>query len=50
MTSCGPLPERFVQMHATVAVGVMNTIIGAFLIKSQFLILKLKLFLSCTSE
>lgn len=35
MTSCGQLPERFVQMHAVVAVGVMNTVIGAVLIKSE---------------
>lgn len=41
MTSCGQLPERFVQMHAMVAVGVMNTVIGAVLIKSELLILKL---------
>lgn len=41
MTSCGQLPERFVQMHAMVAVGVMNAIIGAVLIKSEFLVLKL---------
>lgn len=41
MTSCGQLPERFVQMHAMVAVGVMNTVIGAVLIKSEFLVLKL---------
>lgn len=40
MTSCGQLPERFVQMHAMVAIGVMNTIIGAVLIKSEFLVLK----------
>lgn len=40
MTSCGQLPERFVQMHAVVAIGVMNTIIGAVLIKSELLFLK----------
>lgn len=27
-------------MHAMVAIGVMNTIIGAVLIKSEFLVLK----------
>lgn len=41
MTSCGQLPERFVQMHAVVAIGVMNTVVGAVLIKSEFLVLKL---------
>lgn len=41
MTSCGQLPERFVQMHAMVAVGVVNTITGAVLVTSEFLVLKL---------
>lgn len=27
MTSCGHLPERFVQLHAMVAVGVLNTLV-----------------------
>lgn len=40
MTSCGQLAERFVQMHAVVAIGVTNAIIGAVLIKSEFLVLK----------
>jgi len=41
MTSCGQLRERFVQMHAMVAIGVMNTIASAVLIKSEFFVLKL---------
>lgn len=41
MTSCGQLPERFVQMHAMVAIGVVNAVIGAVLVKSEFFVLKL---------
>lgn len=36
MTSCGQLPERFVQMHAVVTIGVLNAMIGAVLLKFQF--------------